>query len=166
MRVRVWANRFATVLIFVIFAVALGSITVRDAEVAAIRPEYARTTFAIRGEVPALDDQALLRTLPDLERAIAATTRAIAEPLDEFDFDAQVNAGLPSLLWRTDAIEVARPADAGDHRVWEIEALLGSDTSIIITFDGQSGPRYLYDIDPAVLAALRGASGLPATGPD
>ncbi len=47
--------------------------------------------------------------------------------------------------------------------MWEIEVLLGSGTpaSAILTFDGESGPRYLYRIDPAAFDAVRAAGGLP-----
>ena len=162
-RVRIWVGRFAPVLIFGVGSLVLGSFAVRDVGGAAIRPEYEQTTYAIRGDLPGLDDQALVRTLPDLERALSSATRAIEAPLDEAAFDDIVSKGLPTLLWTTGAIDVAKPSDAASHRVWEIELLLGAGrpASAILTFDGPSGPRYLYDIDPAVFDAVRAASGLP-----
>jgi len=166
-RLRIWVGRLRPVLVFAVGSLVLGSFAVRAAGSATIRPEYERTTYAIRGDLPGLDDQALVRALPGLEQALSSATRAVEGPLDEAAFDDVVSNSLPTLLWTTGAIEVAKPADAGSHRVWEIEVLLGSGTpaSAIVTFDGASGPRYLYRIDAAAFDAVRAAGGLPpATG--
>lgn len=162
-RLRIWVGRLRPVLVFAVGSLVLGSFAVRDAGSAAIRPEYERTTYAIRGDLPRFDDQAFVRTLPGLEQALSSATRAVEGPLDEAAFDDVVSNSLPTLLWTTGAIEVAKPADAGSHRVWEIEVLLGSGTraSAILTFDGAFGPRYLYRIDPAAFDAVRAAGGLP-----
>ena len=53
---------------------------VRAAGSAAIRPEYERTTYAIRGDLPGFDDQALVRALPGLEQALSSATRAVEGP--------------------------------------------------------------------------------------
>ena len=102
-----------------------------------------------------------------LERALSGATRTRG-PLDDAAFAIAIDQGLPTLIWSTGAIELAPPPDAVGHRVWEVEVLLGgsADTasSVIVTFDGEGGPRDLYRIDPAAVTTFRRAVGLPESG--
>jgi hypothetical protein len=168
-RLRRWTARFLPVAIFAVTAVTLGSIAVAAAG-ETIRADYELTTYAIRGDLPDFDDQRAVRVLPSLERGLPTATRAIPGPLDDVTFVRLVEEGGPTLIWNVGTIEFERPSDADGHRVWQVEFILGprvsASAAMIVTFDAESGPRYLYGMDPGTLAALRKACGLAAASPD
>jgi hypothetical protein len=167
-RSRLWLSRFVVVLVFGVSSVVFSSVALTLAEREdAIPADYAKTTYGIRGDLPGFDDQRMVHVLPALARAIPAATRIRSAALNDDAVDRLIVDDLPTFIWDTGAIDIAAPADASGHRVWEIEVLLGgsADTAsaAIVTFDDESGPRHLYQIDPAVIAALREAAGLPAS---
>jgi hypothetical protein len=167
-RSRLWLSRLVVVLVFAISSVVFSSVALTIAEREdAVPAEYANTTYGTRGDLPGFDDQRMVQVLPALARAIPAATRIGSAALSDEAVDELIFDGLPTFIWDTGAIDIAAPADAPGHRIWEIEVLLGgsgeSASSAIVTFDDASGPRRLYRIDPAVVAAVREASGLPAS---
>jgi hypothetical protein len=166
-RSRLWLSRFVVVLVFAVSSVVFSSVALTLVEREdAIPADYAKTTYGIRGDLPGFDDQRMVHVLPALARAIPAATRIGSAALTDDAVDRLIFDELPTFIWDTGAIDIAAPADAPGHRVWEIEVLLGGSgdtaSSAIVTFDDGSGPRQLYQIDPAVVAALREAAGLPA----
>lgn len=167
-RSRLWLSRLVVVLVFAISSAVFSSFALTIAERGeAIPAEYTKTTYGIRGDLPGFDDQRMVHVLPALARALPASTRIGSAELSDEAVDQLIFDGLPTFIWDTGEIDIAAPADAPGHRVWEIEILLGGSgdaaSSAIVTFDGETGPRHLYRIDPAVVAALREAAGLPAS---
>jgi hypothetical protein len=166
-RSRLWLSRFVVVLVFAVSSVVFSSVGLTLAErQAAIPADDAKTTYAIRGDLPGFDEERMVHVLPALARAIPAATRIGDAALSDDAFDRLTFDDVPTFIWATGPVDIAAPADAPGRRVWEIEVLLGgsADTasSAIVTFDDASGPRNLYRIDPVVVAALREAAGLPA----
>ena len=167
-RSRLWLSRFVVVLVFAVSSVVFSSVGLTLADRRdAIPADYAKTTYGIRGDLPGFDEERMIHVLPALARAIPAATRVGNAVLSDDEVDLLIFDDLPTFIWDTGAIDIAAPADAPGHRVWEIELLLGgsADTAswAIVTFDDASGPRHLYQIDPAVVAALREAAGMPAS---
>jgi len=165
-RVRLWLSRFVVVIVFVVGSVVLTATAVEFTDgSAAIPTDYEQTTYAIRGELPEFDEQRVLRVLPILEAALPSAVRL--RSIDDEMFDRIVQDGEPTFTWTTVAIDLASPSDASGRRLWEIEVQLGGvgdlSSSAVVTLDGPPGPRFLYRIDSAVVAALREASGLGAT---
>jgi hypothetical protein len=171
-RIRTWIGRMAVVVVFGTSAVVLSSLGLTIAARDDLpRPEYSDTTLGGRGDIPSPDaavGERVWGRMRALERALSAATR-IAGPLDEDGFELAVSEGLPTLIWSTGTIKLATPADLGGHTIWEVEVLLGTDgdkaASAILTLDRESGPRYVYAIDPAVVRSLREAIGLPVESP-
>jgi hypothetical protein len=166
-RSRLWLSRFVVVLAFAVSSVVFSSAGLTLAERQdAIPADYAKTTYAIRGDLPGFDEEHMVHVLPALARAIPAATRIGDAALSDDAFDRLIFDDLPTFIWATGRVDIAAPADAPGRRVCEIEVLLGgsADTasSAIVAFDDASGPRHLYRIDPVVVAALREAAGLPA----
>jgi hypothetical protein len=64
-RARIWVSRFAVLIFFAISAFLFSSVSIAIAERGdPIPPEYAKTTFAIRGLLPGFDEQRVERILP------------------------------------------------------------------------------------------------------
>ena len=157
---RLWFARLGSVLGFLVLALVLGSVA-PSVFAERIPQEYAQTRLSIRGEHPAFDSDAVTRSLPGLARALVVGTREQLEPLDEVTWSELVDSGLPTLIWEVGAIEVPGPADA-PGRLWQVEVLLGADDGrVLLTFDGADGPVYAYRIDPAAVAPLAAALGVP-----
>ena len=163
---RLWFSRFIVVPVFLVEALFVGSLAVSIAGAGEpIPPEYARTTYGIRGDLPRFDDQAVARTLPALGRAVAGASRVRPGPLDVDTYNALIDASTPTLMWTTGEIELAPPSDLRGHRIWSTEVLLGglgeATSAAIVIVDDEDGPAYLYRIDPAAFRKLREAAGLP-----
>ena len=77
-------------------------------------------------------------------------------------------AGLPTLIWEVDTIDLGGPPGVACDHVWSIESLLGDDQPggpvAIVTCDREQGPAYLVPVDPGAAAALRAALGLAGRG--
>jgi hypothetical protein len=167
-RTRIWISRFVVLIVFAISAFLFSSLSLAIAERGdPIPPEYAKTTFAIRGDLPGFDSERVTRALPALARALSGAVRSSAAPLSDDSFDRILNLGTPTFIWTTGAIDVPGPADASGRHVWEIEVLLGgfgqTASSAVVTFDRADGQRFLYRVDPAIVARLRQAVGLPVS---
>jgi hypothetical protein len=167
---RIWLSRFVVLIMFAVPAVVFSSIGVAIAERGdPIPPEYAKTTYGIRGDLPGFDDQAAAHTLPALARSLAIATRVEPASLDNETYNGLVDASTPTFTWTTGAIELAPPADLRGHRVWSTEVLLGglgeATSAAIVIVDDADGPAYLYRIDPGVFRSLREAAGLPVPSP-
>ena len=166
-RARIWLSRFAIIIVFAVPAALFSSIALTIAEQP--RPDYADTTFSGRGQWPVDPDgafSAIAGHARSLERAVAQATR-LAGPLDEDSFSRDIDSGAPTLIWTVGKISFSAPPDAAGRKVWEVEVLLGAfggRESVIVTFDGPTGPRYGYRIDPMVLRQLRADVGLSAGG--
>jgi hypothetical protein len=170
-RARIWVSRFAVVIVFAIPAFLFSSFSLAIAEHGdPIPPEYAQTTYGIRGDLPRFDDQAAARTLPALARSLAGATRVQNPPLDDDSYNALVDASIPTFTWITGKIEIEQPADLRGHRIWSVEVLLGgqgqaTSGGAIVIVDDADGPAYFYRIDPGVLRSMREAAGLPVPSP-
>ena len=157
---RLWLARLWAVLGFVVLGLVFASVA-PSVFAERIPPEYAQTRLATRGEVPVHDSQAVVETLPTIARAVAAGTRVQPDALDELGWSELVDAGLPTLIWEVGAIDVAAPADA-PGRLWQVEVPTGADDGVVLlTFDGGDGPVYAYRIDPAAVARVAAALGVP-----
>lgn len=168
-RTRIWLSRFVVVIMFAVPAVLFSSFGLAIAERGdPIPPEYAKTEFASRGDLPAFDSRSVTRELPALARALPDAVRVDAAALDDDAFAVLIDESVPTFIWTTGAIDVAGPSDAPGRHLWEVEILLGGSgdtaSSAIVTFDGERGPRYLYRIDPDIVTRLRQAVGLPVGG--
>ena len=165
-RTRIWLSRFAVVIMFAIPAVLLSSLSLASADRGdPIPPEYAKTTYAIRGDLPGFGEQRVVRILPALAGALPSAVRVGAAALEEAAVEGIIDERMPTFIWTTGAIDVTGPSDAPGRHLWEVEFLLGGPgataSSVVVTLDGEKGPRYLYWIDPAVTTRLREAVGLP-----
>jgi hypothetical protein len=164
-RARIWASRFAVVIVFIVSTVVFMPIAAAvSGRGDTIPPEYASTTYSFRGDLPGLDEAKVARALLPMARALPGAVRRHPAPLDDEAFYAIIDAGIPTFIWTTGAIDIAGPADQSGLRVWELEYPLGlmadAAPSVIVTFDRENGPRYLYSADPALVATLRSAVGL------
>ena len=162
-RADLWFGRYVVVVGFVLTTLALVAAGLGTEQ---IPPEYAKTTFATRGEASVIDEHAVFKALPSLARAVADGTPVSASPLDGATLDRLVGDSLPTFIWETDAISLQPPAVAAGRHVWSVEVLLGSPGArppvAVVTFDTEGGPAHAYVIDGGVVETLRRALGLPA----
>jgi hypothetical protein len=163
-RIRLWLSRFVPVIAFVVPATFFGAVSLVAGGRAQIPADYARTELFVRGDVPDHGSD-VWSVLQRLEHALPGAVRTQAAPLTADELSELLDESLPTLSWDTGAIELERPSDAGRHRAWTIEVLLGgigqNANTVLITFDGAAGPTYRYAVDPGVVRSLREALGLP-----
>jgi hypothetical protein len=170
---RLWWARLALVPIFVVTALmvgSLGGLGTTDP----IPEAWAKSTIWTRGDLPAIDDAALWASLPGLARAVVGGERVDQAPLEQEELDSLIDAGLPTIIWDTEAIDLNPPADLPGHRTVAVELLLGllehgsspaSGPLAILTLDREGGPSYLYRLDRSAVEVVAEAAGL-ARGPD
>jgi hypothetical protein len=170
-RARIWISRFAVVIVFAIPAFLFSSFGLAIADRGdPIPPEYAQTSYAIRGDLPDFDVERVERILPALARSLVGATRVGPGSLDNDTYNSLVDTGVPTFTWTTGTIELEQPADLRGHRIWSTEVLLGgpgerTSAAAIVIVDDADGPAYLYRIDPTVFQSLREAAGLPLPSP-
>jgi hypothetical protein len=156
--VRLWLSRFIVVLAFGLTAIGFVAFGLQVAS--EIPRDYAKTEVATRGDVGDIDDQRLWSALPRLAGSISGATRLDPNELDPDRIDELIFRGLPTVIWKSDAISLAPPPDAAGRHMWSIEVLVGDarlPAEAIVTFDDENGPAYLYAVDPEVTASLRAA---------
>jgi hypothetical protein len=161
-RLRLALGRWVAVIAFLLTALPL-AVTAAGIPgiVDRVPAEYARTSFFTRGEVADPDMDAVARVTPALARAVAraSTVDAVTEGPDPFN--ASIDAGLPTLIWRVGDIDLAPPPDAAGRHVWSVEVLLGvadpARGTLIVTYGNEGGPAGLYALDADLVARLRAA---------
>ncbi|MEO5965755.1 MAG: hypothetical protein ABIR11_09845 [Candidatus Limnocylindrales bacterium] len=155
---RLWVIRLRPLVAFGVLALILGSAAPAIFAVR-IPDAYQDTTLATRGTVPTYDEDAVVNALPGLAHAVAEGTRT-SGPLDEVEWSARIDDGLPTLLWGVGKIEVQAPQDA-PGRLWQVEVLAGTaGDTVLLRFDSEVGPVYAYRIDGNAIERVRAALGV------